>query len=301
MQLIEKKIELKTKSDVVYIFPLGDTHIGTFNCAEGHIRQYVQYIKNKPNAYWIGGGDYCDFITPSDTRRFDVRSLADWLFVGEAVTIKEALLDIAKQQRERFCEMVEPIKDKCLGLIEGNHEYDIMRTTHNGQHYVMCDELGVPNLTDAAFVRLNFKIKGGCGRSIKIFIVHGWGGGRSTGAEPNHLLRLGQIADADIHLRGHSHTFRIEPPEVHLWIPDSGALPDECYQRVIRKGNWGCWVLGYAVGPSTYDSRRNYQPRPLQAMEISIKPFHNIRYKTCGKVAIQTQPIIKMSECGYEF
>ncbi len=300
MNILKKNIEVSSSNDIFYVYPIGDCHIGAFNCAESHLRKYVQYIKDKPNAYWFGGGDYCDCITPQDAKRYDVRGLADWIFTGKAKNIKEALLDITKQQRERFCAIVEPIKDRCLGLIEGNHEYSIMKSANNGHHYVMCDMLGVPNLTDACFLWLSFIAPAHHTASVHIFAVHGCGGGRSAGAEPNHLFRLGQVADADVLLRGHSHSFRIEPSEPHLYIPKKGSPPDECLQREVFKGNWGCWVKSYAVGESTYDSRANYPPRPLRALEVSIKPFHGYNSKTAGRTTHQTKTLISMTECNYE-
>lgn len=300
MNLVDKKVEANSRSDIFYFYPVGDVHLGAFNCAETHFRKYVDYIKSQPNAFWLGGGDYCNCITPSDVSRYDVRALANWIFTGSAMNIKEALLDIAKQERERFCEIVEPIKDKCIGLIEGNHEASLMKYSHSGHHYIMCDELGVQNLTDAAFVRLSFAAQSHR-QSVKIFIMHGWGGGRTPGAEPCHLSRMGQIADADIHLRGHSHTFRIEPSEPHLCIPNRGMLPDECMQREVFKANWGCWLKSYAKGPPTYDSQKAYPPRPLKAIEIKIKPLHHSRVKIAGKTTTKADPLITVSECPYEF
>jgi len=301
MQIIDKEIEIKSDKDVFFLFPIGDVHLGAFNCAENHFRAYVDYIKEKDNAFWIGGGDYTNAITPMDSRRFSHSELANWIFTGDAMNIKERLMDIAKQEQERFIEIVEPIKDKCLGLIEGNHEYDIMHHTSGGYHYVMCDKLGVPNLTDCSFIRLRFHNKErNSGTSVILLILHGWGGGRTPGAEPNHLARLMQWGDADIVMRGHSHTFRIEPPTPRLYIPRKGALPDECLERDIRAGNWGCWLKSYAAGPSTYDSRANYPARPLQAMEIKIKPVHGIKIKVCGRRKTQVISLISMSECIYQ-
>ena len=298
MQIIEKVIPTTSKKDVFELFPIGDVHIGASNCAEEHFRDYVAYIKSKPNAYWVGGGDYCDYITPHDNR-FSIRNVPDWLFVGSAVNIKEKLLDISRQQRERFVSIVEPIADKCLGLIEGNHETRIMDATYNGHHYVMCDELGVPNLTDCAFIRLRFCAGRGSGASVVVFIMHGFGGGRTEGAEPNHLKRISAYGEADIFLRGHSHTFEIRPPEPRLYIPRKGALPDELCERSVRKGNWGCWIRSYAVGAPTYDSRAAYPPRPLVAMEIRIKPANNRPQRKGGKPVTITAPQIKMVECDY--
>jgi predicted phosphodiesterase len=291
MQTKNVDIQLNSQKDTFNLYVIGDVHIGAYNCAERHFRKFVKYIENQPNAYWIGGGDYCNCITPKDLKRFDFQGLADWLLSGSAADIKEQMQDISKQERDRFCSIVEPIKDRCLGLIEGNHEQKFMQHNNNGHHYLMCDQLGVDNLTDCAFVRLAFRGKSGGGKSITVFIMHGMGGGRTAGAEPNHLARLAHFADADIILRGHSHTFRIEPPEIRLCIPTQGKLPEECLEKSIRKANWGCWLKSYKSGPSTYDSRAAYPPRPLVPLEINIKPRHGEGRK---------QTIIRMSECPYD-
>jgi len=292
-------IELKSQEDVVYLYWIGDVHLGAANCAEGHFRAFVNYVAKKKRAYWLGGGDYCNCILPSDLKRFDFQGLPNWLFKGDPVDIKEALTDIAKQERDRFCEIVDPIKDKCLGLIEGNHEYRLMQHAHNAHHYVMCNELGVDNLTDCCFLRLRFKV----GRKVRVltlFAVHGMGGGRTDGAEPNHLGRIARWVDADIILRGHAHSFFIAPPEPRLFIPRSGVLPDECMEKTVYKANGGCWLKSLAAGPSTYDSRANYPPRPLTSLEISIKPFHSIRLPVLGRRIKHTKvPVIRIGECPY--
>lgn len=289
---------MKSLHDTFNLYVIGDVHIGASNCAEKHFRKFVNYIKNRPHAYWIGGGDYCNCITPNDLKRFDFNALADWLFIGEAHDVKEALADISKQERDRFCEIVEPIADKCLGLIEGNHEHKFMVQNYSGHHYLMCDQLNVTNLTDCAFLRLtaiHTSQPSRCSdsRVITVFIMHGSGGGRTAGAEPNHLARMATFAEADIILRGHSHTFHIAAPEPRLFIPKSGKLPTECLEKTIRKANWGCWLKSYASGASTYDSRAAYPPRPLVPLEITIKPNH-------GSKNAHRQTIVQMGECLYD-
>jgi len=304
MQIIDREVECESYSHVTTLFPIGDVHIGAFNCAENHLRAFVNYIKKTPNSLWVGGGDYCNCITPKDVSRFDARGLADWILEGDAQTIKETLTDIARQERKRFEDVVLPIKEKCLGLIEGNHEAELMKRSHNAHHYMMCDEMGTPNLTDCAFIRLRFRLKKkgtkSSGATVIIFITHGCGGGRSEGAEPNHLAKLAKSFEADIVLRGHSHTFDIRPPEIKVYIPRKGTLPDECMHKEIRKGNWGCWLKSYAVGPPTYDSQKTYPARPLQAMEIKIKPFCHRKMKVCGREVTRQESLIKMQECPYE-
>jgi hypothetical protein len=246
-------------------------HLGTRNCAENQLRRLIGRISKDPHAYWLGGGDYCECIKPSELRRFEAEGLPDWILGPNADSARENLRDIVAAQRRRFKTLVNPIKDKCLGLIEGNHESDL-RKYHNVDHHgFICSDLGVGDLTSESFFRLRFS-KDGVTRIVKLFICHGHGGGRTAGAEPNHLFRLAAQWQADIVLRGHSHTFCINPPLVELSVPDRGRMPDECMQYYKRAANWGCWRKSYAVGPSDYTTRANYPPRPLSTLEIEIQP-----------------------------
>jgi len=289
MRLIDITIPCKSRSDKFYFYAFGDLHLGTLNCAESQARRFVGRISKNPNARWIGGGDYCECIKPSDLRRFEAEGLPDWILVPDPEKARENLRDIVAAQRRQFKRIVDPIKDKCLGLIEGNHEANLRKYHNLDHHGFICNDLGVEDLTSEALFRIRFK-KNGVSRKVKIFICHGHGGGRTPGAEPNHLFKLAAHWRADIILRGHSHTFCILPPIVELSVPDSGKLPDECMQYYKRAGNWGCWVKSYAVGPSTYVTRATYPPRPLSTLEIEIQP-HVHSHKSGPE-----QPKISMKE-----
>ena len=273
MKLIDITIPCKSRTDSFFFYAIGDVHLGTLNCAESQLKRLVGRISKDPKAYWIGGGDYCECIKPSEISRYEAEGLPDWILGPDAESARENLRDIVAAQHRRFKQIVSPITDKCLGLIEGNHEFN-MRKYHNLDHHgFMCHNLGVEDLTSEAFIRLRFSKNGGSvTRIVKLFICHGHGGGRTAGAEPNHLFRLAAQWRADIILRGHSHTFCINPPLVELSVPERGAMPDECMQYYKRAGNWGCWVKSYAVGPSTYVTRSAYPPRPLSTLEIEITP-----------------------------
>jgi len=95
--------------------------------------------------------------------------------------------------------------------------------------------------------------------------------------------------DADIILRGHSHTFEIRPPMPVLAIPREGKLPDECYVRYKRAANWGCWLRSYATGKGTYDSKACYPARPLGTVEVVLEPHVGTRVSTAapGRFAIR--------------
>ena len=270
MKMIDRTIMCKGRGDTFSLYVLGDCHIGNRNCAESHIRRLVKKIALDKRAYWIGGGDYCECIAPQDIR-FSHDTLPDWILSGDADTTRGKLRDITSQQVNRFVEMTSGISTQCLGLVEGNHERKIRIRDNVDVQARLCRKLGVSDLTGSAFIRLKFK-RGGSGIVIKIFITHGMGGGRTAGAEPNHLQKLCNFIDADIILRGHSHTFIIAEPKAMLSVPSVGALPKELIAKYKRSANWGCWVRSYATGPSTYDEVANYPARSLSTVEITMQP-----------------------------
>ena len=273
MRLIDREIIVPERNGEVEIYPIGDTHVGATNCAETLLRKTKKSIAEKRNAYWIGGGDYLDSIKPTDLKRFDMSVLPDWMLEGDAELVRTRLNDILQQQVDRFCGIFQPVRSKCLGLIEGNHEYSIRKYHNHDVLTQLCNRMKSENLTDQALIRLRFR-HGVKVRVLFMYIRHGHGGGRSAGSEPNHLQKmLDEWEIADIALRGHSHTFGILPPKPVMHVPTSGELPDELQCRYRYAANWGTYKLSHIIGDSTYESRANYPARPMLTCKVVIKPF----------------------------
>lgn len=273
MILTERSFDVPSRSTIVDIYPLGDLHIGSRTCAEKALRRVINEIKKNPHAYWIGGGDYLDAIKPADSKRFDMDTMPDWMLEGNSLTVREKLNDIVRQQFDRCVEILEPIKHKCLGLIEGNHEFSIRKFYNQNIHKDLCKTLETKDLTDESFMLLRFKRRSGTS-NVKLYICHGHGGGRSIGSEPNKLhTMLSEWEDAQICLRGHSHTYTILPPKPVLYSPETIDLPKELLVKYRYAANWGCWMLSHQTGPSTYVSRACYPVRPLMTCKVVISPF----------------------------
>jgi len=189
------------------------------------------------------------------------------------------LTDILHQQIERAVSFFKPISNKILGAVEGNHEQTIKRYYNENVQRALCRRLGIEDLTDEALIRLRFAMrnkatKRGMAKVLIVYIRHGYGSGRSPGAEPTKLSRmLDEWETADICLTGHTHVYHILPPKPVLYIPKAGKLPEELLCRYRWAANWGCWQLSHAVGPSTYASRACYPARPLFTVKITITPF----------------------------
>jgi hypothetical protein len=303
-----------SRTDSFSLYPLGDVHIGALNCAESAFRRVIKMIKEDQNAYWIGGGDYLDAVILQDQKRFDPSTLPGWLLAGHVNDIRatiedggspeelaekimsmisknsrQKLSDMVKAQRDRFLSITAPIHNKCIGLIEGNHEYSIMKYHNRSVMDELAESIGAPNLTDCAFLR--FRFTRNCGEkdavsNVRAFICHGHGGGRTPGAEPNHLARLAADKECELVLRGHSHTQHILPPIARMTLPTGGPLGDEAESTICRAANWGTFVKTYASGPSTYASRATYPVRPLSTVRVDITPFRSVGNRTRPKVII---------------
>ena len=278
MKLVEYQFDDKSRTAEWFFYVIGDVHMGALNCAEDKLQRLVARIKSKPNAYWFGGGDMCDAVILNDTKRFDPTILPDWMLdKQDASVVRKNLTDMLDAQVERLFKFLDPIQDRCLGIVEGNHEYTIMKHHNRQILHEMCDHFNAANLTDCAFARMRFKRNaGGSSRTstVRAFICHGHGGGRTSGAEPNILYRLAADKECEIVLKGHSHSFCIHPPIPMLSIPSKGDLPADPIVYDKHAGNWGSMVYTYKTGPSTYASRANYPVRPMYTIEVRVVPHH---------------------------
>ena len=279
MKLMEYSFESKTRAYDFFLYPIGDIHVGAVNCAEDKLQRLVKLIASKKNAYWIGGGDMLDAVIFNDSKRFDPSVLPDWMLENQSgERVRKNLEDMLDAQMKRFYQLMAPIKDRCLGLIEGNHEYSMMKHHNRNLMAEMSKHFNAPDLTDCAFLRFRFK-RGLHTSTVRGFITHGHGGGRTSGAEPNILYRLAADKEVDFVFKGHSHAYCIHAPIPVLSIPSSGAMPTDPTVYDKFAANWGSFLLTYKSGPSTYASRANYPVRPMYTVECHIRPHVSQRIK----------------------
>lgn len=283
MKVITKRIKCSSRADVFRIYTIGDVHLGKLNCCEQAFRRIVKRIADDDNAVWVGGGDIIEAIKPGDAKRWDSSVMADWMLDGGPQKVRDRMRDVTRHQVDRALTILHPIKDKCIGMIEGNHEFACRQYYNSDVQGDMCGGLGVPNLTDCAFVEFFF-LRKRSSRRIIMFVAHGNGGGRAAGSEPNHLARMLLDKDCDIAARGHSHTFHILPPVPRMIVKGHGTGNDgRIGQRVLRAYNWGCYVLSYPEGPSLYETRGQYPARPLTTACFVIQPHWNSSKTVDGK------------------
>lgn len=179
-----------TDKDIVEIYPLSDLHIGDFNCDYKLILERLEYIKNTPNAYCILDGDLMDAAISS--------SIGDTY--GANLQPMEQLKHCVK--------LFEPIKDKILAVLPGNHENRIYKSDGLDITELMCSQIGIQSkyspTTALLFIRFGRNHRGRT-QCYTAYVTHGSGGGRKEGGKVNRLADLACIVDADIYIHGHTH------------------------------------------------------------------------------------------------
>ena len=261
MELAEYRINYSSRRDKIVLYPLGDIHFGTRHCDVNLLNKTIAKIRDNPNAYWIGMGDYCEMITLSDPRFVASEILPD---------LYPSLGTLAVAQRDAIIELLKPIADKCLGLLEGNHEYEI-----KNRHYVdivrdMARELRVCYLGNAAMIRLVvYREPGNQTSTFYVYAEHGSGGGKKPGGKINALEDMMSNFDADIYLRGHVHT-KLSSKRPMLKLSSKGKLKLMTATRVCVLT--GCYYRSYEVGTSSYAERRGFPPTELGTPAVLITP-----------------------------
>jgi len=254
------------------IVPIGDVHIGTAACDETLLRQVVGRIEADPYCYWFGQGDYAEFINRQD-KRFDPAALADWVDMVD-------LVDLAQAQRDRFLSIVRPIAGKCLGLVCGNHEGEILYKFERDIYREIVVTIkqwgGFPADHDLAFgvygwLHLVFYFgpdKGGGSTTITGNVHHGFTGGRLGGAKALNMERWLWTHDADFVVFGHSHNADIYRRAVEF-VDRRGHIR----QKVRLGGYAGTFMRSVNDGgPPTYTEWRGYLPQPIGGIEIELRP-----------------------------
>ncbi len=303
MFLLGLPLYFKSRSVRLEIFNFWDAHIGKVNCAEKAIRKQVQEIlKHEEDkdrlVRVILGGDLINAINPNDIKRFDFSELPDWLLdTKNVMTLKERLSDVIGQEIKRAVEIFSPIKHLIIGTLEGNHETKARISQNIAVQSVICDRLGIVNLTDEAFIRINCYRSNNASAIVKLYVRHGYGSGRTPGAEPTKLkYMLDEWEDADICLSGHSHTFNRIPPKVVQFVPDKGKMPKQMFCHYRFAANPGCWLYSHYVGASTYESRACYPARPMMTLKIVIWPFWSTMRQgsqmSCPKIELREYPLL---------
>ena len=204
MERIVKEIPLDCE-----IVLISDTHIGSKKAHITGIQRAVDFVKKKPNRFWIHLGDWIEAITTDDKRY-------------ETETTEQPIPDL---QAKEAIEIFEPIAGQGICGLLGNHERKLSRTINFGR--MICEGLKIPYATESARVLFEHE-----GRLLfKFFITHGNKVFRSNAkdfiqreANKKAALKVSlqyKMGDCSLMACGHAHWLGIVPPAKLLYLQDT--------------------------------------------------------------------------------
>ena len=133
--------------------------------------------------WFVGMGDYIDFLSPSNRQRLRSAALYD--------TAEDVIDDKAMElTRELFDSVLRPTVGRWLGLVEGHHFAQLKAGDTTDMR--LCEMLKAPFLGTSGVIRLVFqRTVHGSRVPVTLFVHHGHGNGQ-TGYYP--LARLEKFA-----------------------------------------------------------------------------------------------------------
>lgn len=182
------------------IYPIADVHLGAVEHAEEEWQAFLNKVQ-RDNAYLILAGDLLNN---------GVRS------AGFANPFDEVLRP--REAKRRMVEYLQPLKDRILCVVSGNHEQRTTRDSDQDLTYDICAKLDIEDRyrENIAFMSIGIGSRSNRDGAIAAFsfcVTHGSGGGIYTGASVNRNERFSSYIDGlDCFIAGHVHRGFVTKP-----------------------------------------------------------------------------------------
>lgn len=186
--------------DDITIIPISDVHLGAREHRSQDWIDFCTRVATHPNVYVMLGGDLINNAT-----RSSVSNVFD-------DTMRPS------EQKKLMAKMLEPIRDKILCCVSGNHERRSGKDVDDDPTYDIMCKLDLEHLYRENMVFVKIRIGNPClsgmtNPTYSIVVTHGAGGGIYTGAAVNRNERFGYVIDGmDCLIVGHTHKPTISQP-----------------------------------------------------------------------------------------
>lgn len=182
----------------ITVIPVADVHLGSPECREQEFMEFIQKVKETPNTYLVLLGDLIDNGTKS------------------SVTNPFRATMPPSQQKREMANILEPVKDRILCILPGNHERRSMKDADDDPVYDIAAKLDIEHLyrENIAFVKIQLGTEDAQDEHSNskyrpcycLVVTHGAGGGIMTGSSVNRNERFGYaIEGMDVLITGHTH------------------------------------------------------------------------------------------------
>ena len=177
----------------ITIVPIADVHLGAAECMEDEFKEFIKKVAATPNMYLTLGGDLINNgLRGSVGNPFDEKYRPSY-------------------QKQLMAEILEPVKDKILCGVGGNHEARSRKDSDTDITLDIFSKLNIEHLyrPSMAFCHISFGLDEKCHRHnihYCLGVTHGCGGGTLTGSSVNRNERFGMAIDGlDALITGHTH------------------------------------------------------------------------------------------------
>ena len=182
----------------ITVIPVADVHLVSPECREQEFMEFIQKVKETPNTYLVLLGDLIDNGTKS------------------SVTNPFRATMPPSQQKREMANILEPVKDRILCILPGNHERRSMKDADDDPVYDIAAKLDIEHLyrENIAFVKIQLGTEDAQDEHsnskyrpcYNLVVTHGAGGGIMTGGSVNRSERFGYVIDGmDALIVGHTH------------------------------------------------------------------------------------------------
>lgn len=232
----------------ITIIPVSDVHLGAAECMEKEFIEFVDRVRQTPNVYITLGGDLLNNATKSS-----VSNIYDEVY--RPMHAKKMMAGI-----------LEPIKDRILCAVGGNHERRSSKDVDDDITYDIMAKLDIENLyrENVAFLKLQLGLaknkygnrnKGSLRPTYCLAVTHGSGGGVLTGAGVNRNERFGYALDGvDALIVGHTHKpYTTQPGKVVVDLKNNQVSVKPF--KVVSSTSWlsfGGYAAQKMLLPSTH-------------------------------------------------
>lgn len=221
-------------NDDIRIYPVSDVHFGAAEHMKREWETFCMNILKDKNAYIILGGDLINNGTKTS-----VSNVYDEEYRP-------------REQKRIMTEMLEPIKNRCLCMVNGNHERRNKDVDNNPSYDIACKlDIETVYRENIAFVKIRIgktgaKRDGSANPTYVLAVTHGSGGGILTGGSVNRVERFAYVLDGvDCFISGHTHRPYVTQPSKIKVDPHNNKITIRPF-KVVSMTSWMQWG-GYAA------------------------------------------------------
>ena len=219
----------------ITIYPISDVHLGSLEHNSEEWNKFIEKIKTETDSYVILVGDLMNNATRS--------------------SVSNVFDDVMRprEQKKLLIKYLEPMKDKILCAVSGNHERRSIKDVDDDPMYDIMCKLDLEHLyrQNMAFmkVQLGTRYCKGSSKPVTTYtfaVTHGTGGGIFTGASVTRNERFGYTVDGlDCLITGHTHKGIVSKPAKIVIDPRNDVISIKPF-TVITSQSWMSYG-GYAM------------------------------------------------------